>query len=72
GWVVRTGECGFLVPPGDENALRSVFQRLMAQPALLDEMGKRGTARFKERFHIRPVARAIRDLYDEVIEESEG
>ncbi|MFO7986205.1 MAG: glycosyltransferase [Desulfatiglandaceae bacterium] len=70
GWVVRTGECGFLVPPGDENALRSVFQRLMAQPALLDEMGKRGTARFKERFHIRPVAHTIRRLYDEVMEGS--
>lgn len=70
GWVVKTGECGFLVPPGDEGALGSVFQRLMTRPALLDEMGKRGKARFKDHFHIRPVARAIRKIYDEVMEGS--
>ncbi len=67
GWVVKSGECGFLVPPGDEEALRSVFQRLTDEPAVLKALGEKGAKRFDERFHIVPVARQINGIYEEVI-----
>jgi len=69
GWVVKTGECGFLVPPGDAQALRSVFQRLMADPKMMRELGKKGMTRFEERFHIGPVAREMSEIYAEAMGE---
>ncbi|MDZ7697142.1 MAG: glycosyltransferase [Deltaproteobacteria bacterium] len=68
-WVVETGECGFLVPPGDENALSSIFQRLMSAPDMLDALRQRGMGWFEAKFHIGPVAQQIRHVYQEVVDE---
>lgn len=66
GWVVKNGESGFLVPPGDEDALRFIFQHLIKKPEVLNESGEKGTKRFDERFHILPVGRQINRIYEEV------
>ena len=70
GWVVRTGSCGFLVPPGDAGALTKVFERLISQPSLCQKMGKKGSESLQQTFHIRFVARQIKEIYARTIGES--
>ena len=67
GWVVREGSCGFLVPPGDADALADGLKRLADQPSLCEELGKRGSENFLEKFHIGSVARRIKELYFDVL-----
>jgi glycosyltransferase involved in cell wall biosynthesis len=43
--IVREGETGLLVPPGDPTALAAALQRLLADPARARAMGARGRAR---------------------------
>lgn len=69
GWVVRKGSCGFLVPPGDADALAAMFERLIDQPSLCEKMGKKGSESFRQTFHIQSVARQIREVYNQTIEE---
>ena len=71
GWVVRKGSCGFLAPPGDADALADVFERLISQPALWEKTGKKGSESLCQGFHIRSVAREIKEIYAQVIEELE-
>jgi glycosyltransferase involved in cell wall biosynthesis len=43
--IVRDGETGLLVPPGDPAALSGALERLLADPARARAMGARGRAR---------------------------
>jgi glycosyltransferase involved in cell wall biosynthesis len=43
--IVREGETGLLVPPGDPVPLALALERLLAEPALARAMGARGRAR---------------------------
>jgi glycosyltransferase involved in cell wall biosynthesis len=43
--IVRDGETGLLVPPGDPAALAAALERLLADPARARAMGARGRAR---------------------------
>lgn len=40
--MFRDGETGFLVPPGDQDALREALRRLIDEPALRQRMGAAG------------------------------
>jgi glycosyltransferase involved in cell wall biosynthesis len=66
GWVVRKGSCGFLTSPGDAVALADLFERLIRQPALCERMGMKGRESLEQVFHIRSVARRIKDVYSEL------
>lgn len=46
--VVRDGETGFLVPPGDREGLREALGRLGSDPALRERMGKAARRRAAE------------------------
>lgn len=48
--VVEDGVTGWIVPPGDSNALAGVLQRLAADPAAATAMGQRGRARVTARY----------------------
>jgi starch synthase len=43
--IVREGETGLLVPPGDPIPLALAIERLLGDPALARAMGARGRAR---------------------------
>jgi len=48
--AVKKGETGFLVSPGDPGALAKAIIELLQNPGKAKEMGKKGRARFKEKF----------------------
>jgi len=82
--VVAHGETGFLVPVSQQTEspfealdpeqfardLATPVNRLMADPALRERMGKAGRARAVEHFSWAAIARTTRDLYTQLIRPS--
>ena len=61
--LVVDGECGWLVPAGDVDALAAAMKRaLTAPPAELERMGKVGRARVLAQFDVDSSARELRAL----------
>jgi glycosyltransferase involved in cell wall biosynthesis len=60
--TVVDGETGFLVPPGDINALASALEKLMREPALRSRFGAAGRARIEQHFQIATTIRPLLDL----------
>jgi phosphatidylinositol alpha-mannosyltransferase len=65
--VVRNGEEGLLVPPGDEEALATALISLLRDPVLRQRMGEKGQARASAYSWDR-VAQWILDFYGELLE----
>lgn len=66
GWVVRHGETGVLVRPGDAEDLAGALRALARDPEAREAMGKQGGERFRAHFHIDSVARDVLGLYGKV------
>ena len=64
--VVREGETGFLVAPGDADALANAIEKLMRDPARAAEMGRKGRARAAAQFGIDAEAEKIAAFYRQV------
>ena len=65
--VVREGESGFLVPPGDSDALGQAMLRLMDQtPEQRREMGERGREHIRVHYGLGRVVERWQDLYRQV------
>ncbi len=62
-WVVRDGETGWHVPPGDSAALAERLALLRDQPELLPPAGRAAQARFDAEFRIDRVAAQVAELY---------
>ncbi len=64
--VVRDGETGFLVEPGNVEQLRDRIARLLAEPRLAEDLGRNGREWVLERFTWDAVARRCLDAYSEL------
>lgn len=58
---VKDGETGFLVAPGDSQALAAALQKLLGDPALAERMGKAG-AEWIRQFDWKIVSQKIADI----------
>jgi D-inositol-3-phosphate glycosyltransferase len=67
--VVQDGETGYLVPPGDPEALATAILRLLAEPQAAEAMGRRGQALLEERYSWSRIAALTRQVYEGVVEQ---
>jgi mannosyltransferase len=61
--LIEDGKTGLIVDIGDLDALTQALEKLMADPALAEEMGRAGRRRAAERFSIVREAEAIAGVY---------
>lgn len=62
-WVNQNEITGLVVPPENSAALAQALKRLLSDPQARRSMGKQGTKRLTQRFHIQQVARDVDTLY---------
>ncbi len=67
--VIRDGEDGFLVDPGDVDALADRLGRLAANGELAQRMGEAGRARVLERYSVSRLVSDVDDLYRRLLAE---
>jgi len=65
--IITDGDCGFLVPLGDPDALAEKICVLLADRDGAQAMGERGRARVAELFTAARMARNVEEFYDEVL-----
>ena len=63
GFVVRDGETGLLVPPGDANALATAIRRLAVEPGLRKRLGAAGRERFLREFTLDRTVSQVMNVY---------
>ena len=63
GELVRPGENGLLVPPGQPEALATAMVELLAHPEKRGLMGSRGMAEVKERFSLAAMVKQYEQVY---------
>lgn len=66
--IVRDGETGILVPPGDSSALAEALSRLLADPKLASTMGRNGGAHVRQEFSAAGMIKQTADLYRETVD----
>jgi glycosyltransferase involved in cell wall biosynthesis len=66
--VVDDGATGFLVPPGDVDALQSVLAKLAGDPALAARLGASGQAHVQAHFTVQQMVRQVERLYDQLVQ----
>lgn len=69
--VVSDGETGYLVPPGDVDALAQAVVGLVRAPARRQAMGRAGRAHVLARFSARTMAHAVQEVYAELLAPAE-
>jgi glycosyltransferase involved in cell wall biosynthesis len=67
GDVIRDGENGLLVPPGDIPALRGALHRVISDQALRRNLGRAARDSFIAQYHIARTAEQLCAVYDDVL-----
>jgi L-malate glycosyltransferase len=67
--IVKDGETGILIPPRNPEALATALQRLLDNPTMAQEMGKRAREVVLLRFTLSQQANALASLYETVVTE---
>jgi glycosyltransferase involved in cell wall biosynthesis len=65
--VVKHEVAGFLVPPGDADALAEAIRRLVENPEMSRKMGEAGRQRVEEHYGLDITVRKIEELYLEIM-----
>ncbi len=65
--IVRDGETGRLVPPGDEPALAAALDELLTDAALRRRLGAQGRAHAERTFGLRAVSHGYAELYQRAL-----
>ena len=65
--IVRDGETGLLVPPGDHEALAAALQELSADPGRTARMGAAGAAEVRARFAPERMLDQLQDRWDDLV-----
>jgi glycosyltransferase involved in cell wall biosynthesis len=68
--VVRDGQTGLLVPPDDDAALAAAIARLLHDPEMAAEMGRRGRADMQERFSWSSILDRLEGVYTRSVSEA--
>ena len=68
--IIKDGETGLVIPPQDPTALAQAIQRLVAAPALAEQMGKAAFDRIQATFTLENQARELTTLYERIVAES--
>jgi len=68
--LVKNGDNGILVPPGDSEALEEAILRLIRNKKLAQKLGKNGKAKVYPEYDTRVMVRQIEDLYDSLLSKS--
>lgn len=66
--VIDDGKTGYLVPHGDAAQLATALETLLADPALEQEMGRRGKQRVENEFRFNVFAKSLRKILRELCE----
>jgi glycosyltransferase involved in cell wall biosynthesis len=64
--IVQATGGGLLVDPGDPSALAAGLRKLMDEPVLRGDLGRRGAEAVRQRFHPEAMARATLAAYGEI------
>jgi len=68
-WVNQHGTTGFVVPPGDPDALAAAIESLGRDEGLRRTMGTAGRARALEHFRTETMADGVERVYEEAVED---
>ena len=66
--VIDDATTGYLVPHGDAAQLATAIETLLANPALAEEMGRRGKQRVENEFRFSAFAKSFRKILRELCE----
>ncbi len=61
---VTDGQTEFIAPPQDSLALAAGIDRLISDPVLLADFGKRGDAQYREKFDLLGMLNSTVDVYE--------
>ncbi len=64
--LVRPGETGFLVPPGDENALADQLAKIYADPAAVKHIAQAGCETVQVRFNLSSQVYLLASLFESI------
>jgi rhamnosyl/mannosyltransferase len=70
-FIVRHGETGLVVPPGDPQALSEAIRLLIADPQLSRRMGEAGRERVMREFTLERMAERVEIVYKGVLDNGE-
>ncbi|MCZ7862300.1 glycosyltransferase family 4 protein [Agrobacterium salinitolerans] len=63
--IIRDGETGLLVPPGNASALAAAIGRILSQPALAERLARKGRKDVSQRFSLEETCRSVSALLTE-------
>ena len=67
--LIREGENGFLIDPGDHGALEEALSALLADPVLREQMGQNNIQKIRDEYEMSAYSMRLRDLYQELLGE---